>query len=108
MTRSKKLAIAAVLIVLGVILMVMPTPGEPEVECADPGGPTSGFTDEDQGGCPISIESFREYTEWSSGPRWDNIAGLVLVVLGLGYGGVALIRKPKRATEPDPAGDARV
>lgn len=92
MSTSKKLIIAAVLMVLGVILMVMPTPGEPAVECAAEGGPTSGFADEDQAGCPITIESYNEYREWSTGPRWDNIAGLVLVVGGLAFAGTVLVR----------------
>ncbi len=105
MTRSKKLVIAAVLVVVGVILLLLPTPGEPELECTSADGPTSGFTDEDQGGCPVSIESYDEYSEWSSSPRWDNIAGLVLVVLGLGYGGVALLRKPRTSRDtPDAKG----
>ncbi len=95
------LAAAAVLVVLGVVLMVMPTPGEPELVCAPAGAPSSGFADGDQDDCPVTIESANEYNDWASGPRWDNIAGLVLVVVGLGTGVVALVTARRRT--PDAA-----
>lgn len=102
MKKSKVLfAVAAVLVVLGVVLMVMPTPGEPDLVCAPEGAPSSGFADGDQDDCPVTIESMNEYNDWASGPRWDNIAGLVLVVAGLGTAGVAVVKARRR-----PASDA--
>jgi hypothetical protein len=89
-------ALAAALIVIGVVLMVMPTPGEPKLECVSQSAPSSGFTDADQDNCPVSIESYNKYADWSSGPRWDNIAGLVLVVAGLGTAGVATVKARKK------------
>ncbi len=100
--KHKLLLVAGVMLLLGVILMVVPTPGEPALECVSGDGPTSGFTDESQGNCPVSIESFNAYSEWSSRPKWDNIAGLVLVLGGVGVGVTALVRGRRSRTTPDP------
>lgn len=100
MKKSKVLlAAAAVMVVLGVVLMVMPTPGEPDLVCAPDGAPSSGYADGDQDDCPVTIESANRYNDWASGPRWDNIAGLVLVVAGIGTGVVALVKA--RLRSPD-------
>lgn len=98
--KSKYLFIVgAVLIVLGVALMVMPTPGEPDVKCAPAGAPSSGLVDDDQGGCNVTIESANEWFDWNSKPRYDNIAGLVLTVVGLGTVGYGAVRRRKERKE---------
>jgi hypothetical protein len=91
MTRSRLFALAALLIVIGVGLMV---PEGPETECAKDASMTSGFVDEEKD-CPISIESYNRIREAKTGPQWDNIGGLVLVVGGVAAGVVALVRKPR-------------
>ena len=100
MNKSKVLlAAAAVMLVLGVVLMVMPTPGEPDMTCAPEGTPPSGVIDRSQGDCMVTPESANEYSDWASGPRWDNIAGLVLVVAGLGTGVTALVKARRRTPD---------
>lgn len=93
MTRSRLLALAALLIVIGVGLMVWEPEG-PEAECAKDPSVTSGFVDEEKD-CPISIESYNRIREAETGPQWDNIGGLVLVVGGVAAGVVGLVRKPR-------------
>ncbi|EST36186.1 hypothetical protein N566_16660 [Streptomycetaceae bacterium MP113-05] len=93
MTRSRLFALAALLIVLGVGLMVWEPVG-PETECAKDSSVTSGFVDEEKD-CPISIESYNRIREAETGPQWDNIGGLVLVVGGLTAGVVGLVRQPR-------------
>lgn len=82
--------LAAVLIVLGVGLMVW-EPAGPEAECAKDTTRTSGFFDKEKN-CAISIESYERIRKAKTGPQWDNIGGLVLVVgaMGTALGGTAL------------------
>lgn len=101
MTKSKLLIVAGVLFVVAVVLMALPRFGEPELECAPKGGATSGF-ESDELGCPISIESFNEYTEWESGPIWTRIGGLALVVVA---GGVAVTAVVKGRRDKKKAGE---
>jgi hypothetical protein len=93
MKKAQLLVLGALLIVLGVGLFIWEPPG-PEAECAKDPSRTSGFMDEEKK-CPISIESFNKIREAKSGPQWDNIGGLVLVVGGLGAAAVGAFRKPK-------------
>jgi hypothetical protein len=93
MTRTRLFALAALLIVIGVGLMVWEPEG-PETECAEDPSVTSGFVDKEKD-CQISIESFNRIREAKSGPQWDNIGGLVLVVGGVAAGVVGLVRKPR-------------
>jgi hypothetical protein len=99
-TKKKLLLVAAVMLVVGIFLMVLPSPGEPALECVPEGQPSSGFRDADQDNCPVSIESYNDYAEWSSSPKWDNIGGLVLVLGGLGVGVTALVRGRSKRTKP--------
>lgn len=96
-------AIAGVLLVLAIGLFIMPTPGEPELECVPEGSPSSGWVDEESG-CPISMESYERHAEWDSKAKWDNIAGLVLVLGSLGAAGAGFVsmRRQRRAVD-DPA-----
>jgi hypothetical protein len=91
MMKLKLFVLAGLLIVLGVGLFVWEPPG-PEAECAKDPAKTSGFVDEEKN-CPISIESFERIRESKTGPQWDNIGGLVLVVGGVGVGIVGALRK---------------
>ncbi|OEU91980.1 hypothetical protein DB35_06860 [Streptomyces abyssalis] len=93
MTKPKLFVLAALLIAIGVGLFVW-EPEEPEAECAKDTGRTSGFVDEEKN-CPISVESYERIREAASGPRWDNIGGLVLVLGGVGVAAVGAFRKPK-------------
>ena len=93
------LAVGAVLVVLGVVLMIMPTPGEPDMTCAPEGTPPSGVIDPSQDDCMVTPESADEYSEWASGPRWDNIAGALLLVVGLGTGVVGLVGARRRTRD---------
>lgn len=93
MTKQRLLVLAALLIVLGVGLFVW-EPAEPESECAKDTSRTSGFVDEEKG-CPISIESYERIREAKSGPQWDNIGGLVLVVGGVTAAAVGAFRKSR-------------
>ncbi len=104
--RATLLVISGALLLVGIALFVLPTPGEPSLDCVAEGQPSSGFADADQGDCPISIESYDAYREWASGPRWDNIAGLVLVLGAIGTGVAALVvaRKDERRAAASPAG----
>ncbi|OEV04430.1 hypothetical protein K378_05828 [Streptomyces sp. Amel2xB2] len=93
MTKPKLFVLAAVLIVLGIGLFVW-EPAGPEAECAKDTSRTSGFVDEEKN-CPISIESYERIREAKSGPQWDNIGGLVLVVGGIGVAITAAVRKSR-------------
>ena len=90
-SKAKKLLIvAAALVVAGVLAFAL-QPGEPEAVCVQEGTPSSGFVDEDQGGCPISIESYEEIADYRSAPKPFRIAGLLLLVAGVGAGVAALV-----------------
>ena len=74
--------VGAVLILLGVLAFAL-QPGEPKAVCTSENGPTSGFVDAEQD-CPISQESWNEIADYRSSPKPFRIAGLVLVVAGVG------------------------
>lgn len=101
MSRTAALVLAAVLVVLGLLAFPLQDLGKPDAECADPGGPTSGFVDEESG-CPITQESFDEIREHESGPQVFRVAGVVLVVAGLGAGVYGLSRKNRPEAPPTP------
>lgn len=101
MKRAQILAVvAAALIVVGVLSFFL-QPDPPDLECAPPGATqTSGFTIPEKGGCAASIESFRAFSEVNSSPKLFRIAGLVLVLGGVGVGvtsGVIALKQRKRA-----------
>jgi uncharacterized membrane protein len=89
--RTKLLAVAGALIVLGVLAFML-QPGAPEGECAPEGATqTSGFQDAESG-CPLTIESADEIMDYNSAPKPFRIAGLVLVLAGIATAVVALVR----------------
>lgn len=103
MSNKLKLLIVAVVLILGGVLAMAfgDTRGEaPAVECVAEGMPSSGFVDDDQGGCPISVESWNEYAEWLTQPRPVILAGglatLAGVGLGVGVGITAIVQKARR------------
>ncbi|RZQ63244.1 hypothetical protein [Amycolatopsis suaedae] len=88
-THRKLFFVAAALLVLGIASFLL-QPGGPDTECATPGGPTSGFYDQEKG-CPVSSESMREVADYNSSPKIFRIAGVVLVVAGAGVGIAGLV-----------------
>ena len=83
--RTKLLAVAGALIVLGVLAFML-QPGAPEGATQ-----TSGFQDAESG-CPLTIESADEIMDYNSAPKPFRIAGLVLVLAGIATAVVALVR----------------
>lgn len=100
-TRSKLFAVAAALVLLGVVLFAL-QPGEPEGECVTDGGPSSGFVDSDSG-CPISIESYEEIADYRSSAKPFRIAGLVFVLAGVGVAITGAVKKPRSEDTPTDA-----
>ncbi len=88
--KTKLLAIAGVLVVLGVVLFLL-QPGEPKGECAPQGTTSSGYVNDD--GCAVTTESFKEIQDYRTSPKPFRIAGLVAVVAGLGCGVGALVKR---------------
>lgn len=88
-TRTKMLAAAGALILIGVLLFAL-QPGPPGYDCAPQGAATSGLVED--GGCAISIDSFEKRRDYDTKPKPLRIAGLAFVVVGLGTGVVGLVR----------------
>ncbi|OZM74706.1 hypothetical protein CFN78_00185 [Amycolatopsis antarctica] len=104
MPTHKKLYFAALaLVVLGVVSILL-QPSGPDTECAPPGGPTSGYFDQEKG-CAVTMESMDEVGDYYSSPKLFRIAGVFLVVVGIGtgIGGVVAMGKSRRknATHTD-------
>lgn len=106
MSGKMKLLIVAIVLILGggLAMAFGDTRGEePQLECAPEGEATSGFVDHDKDDCPISIESWNEYSEWRSQPQPVKIAGLfagvVGVGLGVGVGVTAIVQKSRKRIE---------
>ena len=97
MKKKQLFALAGVLVVLAFALFILPTPGEPDLVCVADNAPSSGFVNEDKDDCPISTASYNEYRDWESKPKLDNIAGVILLVGGVGTAGFAAFRKTKPA-----------
>jgi hypothetical protein len=97
------------LVLLGVLAFIL-QPGPPDPVCAEPGAPTSGFTAEGNPDCAITIESYNEIRDYETSPKPFRIAGLLLVLGGVGVGVVGLIlllvrrSKGKEATNSPPGG----
>ena len=71
MSASKRVLIfALVLLVVGAGAMgvsLIPASGEaPKYECVTDGSVSSGVSDPDQEGCPVTIESYRARAQWKS------------------------------------------
>lgn len=104
-SRAKFLLVGAGLVVLGLVVMffVDSRGPEPELVCVSESADSSGFADEDQGNCPVSIDSYDEWSEWNSSPRWSAVGAVALVLAGVVVGVIGLFRRP-RADEESGAG----
>lgn len=52
----------------------------------------------------MSDESYQEWADWNSSARWDNIAGLLCIVVALGLAVTALvISRRNKSSDPNPA-----
>lgn len=106
MSGKMKLLIVAIVLILGggLAMAFGDTRGEePQLECIPEGEPSSGFVDHDQGGCPVSVESWNEYSEWRTQPQPVKIAGLFAGVVGVGLavgvGVTAVVQKSRKRIE---------
>lgn len=97
MSRTTALAVAAVLVVLGIAAFPLQNLGRPDSVCAKEGAPTSGFID-DEKECGITQESFQKIADYDSKPQVWRIAGIVLIVAGVGMAVYGVTRK--RRTPP--------
>lgn len=89
------LLIASVLVVGGLILIFLPTPGAPVLECLTTGASSSPLV-EPETGCAVTSADALRYQEWDAQPKWDNIGGLAMLLVGIGMGGTALARQRRR------------
>lgn len=103
MSGKIKLLIVALVLILGGGLAAAfgDTRGpEPELVCVSENGPTSGFTDSSQGDCPVSIESFNEWSDWYSAAQPVKGVGVIVagvgIVLAGGVGVTALVQKSRK------------
>jgi len=99
-TKLVLLAVAGGLLLLGVLSFVL-QPGPPDPECAPAGAPSSGFVDEDDPNCAITIESYEEIRDYETSPKLFRIAGAGLLVAGLVVGVVG-VAKRSRGSEAAP------
>lgn len=96
-TKAKLLVTSGILIVVGVLMVVfLNTKGpEPTFVCTTGSGATSGFTDASQNNCPVSIESYKAWSEWYSKPQYGKIAGLGIAAVGIVVGVVGLVKRSR-------------
>jgi len=99
--RGKLLITALILVIIGLVgMFAIDSRGpEPDFVCVEQGEPSSGFTDLENDECPISIESFNEWSDWNSQPRVSAIIGITVVIVGLGVGVTGLITGRKKGTK---------
>lgn len=95
--KMKVLVTSAILLVVGIAMVAfVDTKGpEPSFACAAEGTASSGFSDSSQGDCPVSIESFNEWSEWVGKPQIGKIAGLGVAAAGLVVGVVGLVMRSR-------------
>lgn len=102
-TKLVLLSVAGGLLLLGVLSFVL-QPGPPTPECAPAGAPSSGFVDEDDPTCAITIESYQEIRDYETSPKLFRIAGAGLLVGGVVVGVVGLVKRSgsRQAAPPQP------
>jgi hypothetical protein len=98
------LAVAGGLLLLGVLSFAL-QPGPPDPECAAPGAPTSGFVDEDNPDCAITIESFAEIRDYETSPKLFRIAGAGLLLAGLVVGVFGIVKRSGSRDVTPPTAD---
>lgn len=103
MSGKVKLLIIGIVLVLvgGLAVGFGDTKGEPpQLECVEEGMPSSGFIDYDQDDCPVSMESWNEYSQWRTQPQPIRVAGLLTglagVGLAIGVGVTALVQQNRK------------
>ena len=96
---KNKLVIAGAALILLWLVVFMLQPGPADGECVPAGAPYSGFVDE-EAGCGLSDESYAKSVDYESSPKPFRIAGILMVVTGIGASGVARFRR-ERSTGAD-------
>jgi hypothetical protein len=81
--RRRHWDIAGLLVVLGLVLIIWQPPG-PAVRCATSEEDATSIIDPDQR-CPISSESYQELLHHRSSIKWDNVIGMVLLLVAIGF-----------------------
>ena len=114
MSASKRVLIfALVLLVVGagaIGVSLIPASGEaPKYECVTDGSVSSGFSDPNQGDCPVTIESYEARSRWESQGWLGESAytvrkvaagGVVLGIIGLIAAGVMKATQRKKVARP--------
>lgn len=114
MSAAKRIFIfALVLLVSGVgvmaISLIPPSGSGPKYECVTDEPVSSGFSDPEQGDCPVTIESYRDRTQWESQGWLGEIAypirkaaaaGVVVGFIGLIAASVVKVTQRKKAAQP--------
>ena len=114
MSAAKRVLIfALVLLVAGVgaigISLIPASGPAPKYECVTDGSVSSGFSDPDQGDCPVTIESYRARAQWKSQGwlgesaytvRKAAAGGVVLGIIGLIGAGVMKATQRKKVARP--------
>lgn len=91
----KSLLVIAILLVLaGLGLVLLPTPGAPTLACVESESGASPLV-RPETGCAVTPASALAYQEWDAQPKWDNIGGLTLLLAGVGLGGTMLARRSR-------------
>jgi len=113
-TAAKRVLIfALVLLVAGVgvigVSLISASGEAPKYECVTDGSVSSGISDPDQGGCPVTIESYRARAQWESQGWLGESAytvrkvaagGVVLGIIGLVAAGVMKATQRKKVARP--------
>ena len=111
MSAAKRVLIfALVLLVAGVGIIgisLIPASGSaPKYECVTDEPVSSGFSDPNQGDCPVTIESYEARARWES-QGWLGesaypvaAAGVVLGIIGLIAAGVMKVTQRKKVVRP--------
>ncbi|OMG24949.1 hypothetical protein BKH36_12425 [Actinomyces naeslundii] len=114
MSAAKRVLIfALVLLVAGVGIIgisLIPASGSaPKYECVTDEPVSSGFSDPNQGDCPVTIESYEARARWESQGwlgesaypvRKVAAAGVVLGIIGLIAAGVMKVTQRKKVVRP--------
>jgi len=94
-TRAKLLIAALGLVIVGLISVfaIDPRGAEPELVCVKEGQPFSGCRDSEQNNCPVSDESYAQWSDWDSQGRWTAGLGGILIVGGVAVGVVSMMKR---------------
>lgn len=103
------LVVASLLILGGLGLIFLPTPGAPALAC-EPHQSSASPLVKSADTCAVTPQSALAYQEWDAEPKWDNLVGLAILLVGVGLGGTVLARHrrargvaestPRRSSQP--------